>query len=115
MIEETEEINIYNKLKFNYIKTLRKILKLWRINIGIPVLIIQILKIFGLNLNITTSRSSNSKFSNHPNFLNNYTSYPKILQFRVCKTSNFKFVHPPIFGLSPSVFTLNMSCSDGHE
>ncbi len=107
---------VHNGLKFNYTKILRKVLKLWRINIGIPVLIIQILKIFGLNLNTTyhnppiptsriiqtflrvTSQSSSLRFVNHPVFLKSFNSVvnPPNFPSLVLLIPQFRIVNPPV-------------------
>ena len=86
--------SVCEKAKYYYIKTLRKLLKLWRINIGIPVLIIQILKIFGLNLNI--------RLYNPPILSHNHP-------IKASKSSNLGFVNPPIFAKFPSVNPPNFS------
>lgn len=79
-IKLSDKIQMPNYVSdINHIYTFRRIFKIWMINMGLPVLIIQILKIFGLILNTTLhnppilvyqiiqpSNSSSSRFVNHP-------------------------------------------------
>ena len=95
-----EEINACNT------KALRKFLKIWRINTPIPVLIIQILKIFWLNLNMGIFNPSRVGSSSHPGFLCNYTQHPQILQL--------EFVYHPVIGLLILQFKVH-SLRGGYE